>query len=152
MNRKDILLNGWTTAYDTEGWYPPLKDALSGLTDEQADWKPDEGAHSIRELVAHLLFYKDRFLHRLEQRDWNASAETNDDTFAVSRSWNEQRMDMARVHGRIHEIITTLPDSSLDQALPEEATGAQVFSLIQHDAYHTGQIVFIRKLQGSWHT
>lgn len=28
--------------------------------------------------------------------------------------------------------------------------GEEVMSLILHDAYHTGQIVLVRKLQGSW--
>ncbi|MGE7057310.1 DinB family protein, partial [Paenibacillus glucanolyticus] len=40
----------------------------------------------------------------------------------------------------------------IEQMPEEEITESpqRIASLITHDAYHTGQIIFLRKLQGSW--
>ncbi|MCS7462153.1 hypothetical protein N0M98_18605 [Paenibacillus doosanensis] len=41
-----------------------------------------------------------------------------------------------------------------DQKLQKELDGITIYQWVSdlalHDIYHTGQIVFIRKLQGSW--
>lgn len=53
--------------FGTEDWYPPLKDALTGLTAEEANWKPEGVAvNSIWETASHILFYKERLLAQLQ--------------------------------------------------------------------------------------
>lgn len=53
--------------FGTEDWYPPLKDALTGITAEQANWKPEGVAvNSIWETASHILFYKERLLAQLQ--------------------------------------------------------------------------------------
>lgn len=154
--RKEILLRCWTTAYNQEGWYPPLKDALDGLTSGEAEHKGTPELHSVRELVNHILYYKDRFLHRLERTKFNPNYETNDETFEevppdyAGESWDAQLVRLGNVHNRIAALIANLNDGELDKLVPEESIGAQVLDLAFHDAYHTGQIVLLRKLQGRW--
>lgn len=40
MSVKEILLEQFTTCYDENGWFVALKNALHGVTAEQAAWKP----------------------------------------------------------------------------------------------------------------
>ena len=54
-------------------------------------------------------------------------------------------------------VESDYPDLSNDDTFAVESTSSEaqsvgrwVNSLVLHDAYHTGQIMFIRKLQGSW--
>lgn len=157
MNRVEILLHEWECTYDKEDWYPPLKDALAGLTAAQASWRPQgEAANTIWENVSHLLYYKERLLHRLQSTEHAGSAETNDDTFAPSggpedeEAWQTAVQRMGDVHRRIHEHLVSLPNDAFDQIVPGKPVGLSVISLVLHDAFHTGQIVQIRKLQGSW--
>lgn len=156
MQRKDILVHGWDFTYDIEGWYPPLKAALRDVDYEQASWKAEgKSSHTIGELVNHLLYYKKRFLFRLEDKPWTLTINTNDDTFFITdystqENWKNLIDQMASVHKSIRERMINLKDNDLDSVLPDKPIGGQILSLIMHDAYHTGQIIFIRKLFGSW--
>ena len=154
--RKAIILKCWATAYDHEGWYPPLKDALAGLSAEEALHKTSPRAHSVRELVNHIIYYKDRFLHRQEGKEFTPEYNTNDETFTEvlkdheGESWDAQLKRLDAVHKGIGERIANLTESDLDKPAPVEPIGAQVLNLAFHDAYHTGQIVLLRKLDGRW--
>lgn len=156
MDRKHALIQAWDATFDKEGWYPPLKSALANVSAAQASWKPDaDGLHSIAELVSHLVFYKERFLFRLQGREFTRTAQTNDDTFSLDQaltesSWKALVEKLEEVHLQIRQRLSQLDEAGLDAAKPEEPVGAQVWNLVLHDAYHTGQIIDIRKLQASW--
>ncbi len=56
LSRHAILMYSLDFAFQNEGWNPPLRRALEGLSAEQADWRPEiGGAQAIREIVTHLL-------------------------------------------------------------------------------------------------
>lgn len=157
MNRMELLVHEWECTYDKEDWYPPLKHALDGVTVAQASWRPEgEAANTIWENLSHLLYFKERLLHRLSGTDFPSTAETNDDTFQPSgapddeAAWQAAVQRMEEVHRGIHEKLRSLSDDAFDQPLPTISIGQSVMSIILHDAFHTGQIVQIRKLQGSW--
>ncbi len=156
MEKKNILLQGWDFAYDIEGWYPPLKDALNEVDGAQAMWKATgDASNTIRELVNHLFYYKKRFLYRLRGESWPFTIKTNEETFlpgphTSNLSWEKLVGELALVHQQIREYIVNLPDDQLDGPLPDKPVDEQILTLLMHDAYHAGQIVFIRKLYGSW--
>ncbi|WP_312112842.1 DinB family protein [Brevibacillus reuszeri] len=157
MNRMELLLHEWECTYDREDWYPPLKDALTGLSAAEASWRPEGiAANTIWENVSHLLYFKERLLHRLLNTDFPLSAETNDDTFTPAggpdddEAWQATVARMESVHRHIRETLTSLPEDAFDQLLPTTPLGLSVMSIVRHDAFHTGQIVQIRKLQGTW--
>jgi uncharacterized damage-inducible protein DinB len=158
MNKIELLLHGWDSCYEKEDWYPPLTDALKELTAEQANWRP-EGVHAntIWENVHHLIFYKERLLKRMtgEESDYPEEL-TNDDTFAVGLTsegdWQETLARLKSVHQGNRDRIAGWEEEEFEHILPNrtQSVGRLVNSLIMHDAYHTGQIILIRKLQGSW--
>jgi len=155
MQRKDILIHAWDFTYDIEGWYPPLKAALKDVDFAQSTWKPaGKASHTIGELVNHLLYYKRRFLFRMEKKTWSSKASTNDETFlsknSTAETWASDVDELRKVHQQIKIALLELNDNELDVPLPETPVGGQVVSLVMHDAYHTGQIILIRKLYGSW--
>lgn len=156
MNRIELLLTGWDFCYDREDWAPPLGDALKGVTAAQADWKPEGFAgNTIWETVNHLIFYKERLLRRWtgEEKEYPAGV-TNDDTFAVPENseaaWQETLARSERVHRQLRDKLAQLSEADLENAIPGKNLEEWMHSLIRHDAYHTGQIVLLRKLQGSW--
>lgn len=156
MQIKDTLIKGWDEAYDVEGWYPPLKAALDNVNDREATLRLEgKASHTIAELVIHLLYYKKRFLYRLDRKAWTATIETNDESFstiaeATPAQWQDAVNELKMVHQRIRKKLAEIDNNDLDIPLPEATIGEQFFTLIVHDAYHTGQIVMIRKLQGTW--
>lgn len=156
MQRKEILIHGWDFAFDVEDWYPPLKAALKDVDFKQAKWHPEgRSSNTIGELVSHLLYYKKRFLFRLEHKEWTSTIESNVETFQTTQyatlgEWNNAVAELRSVHQSIREKLVGLGDQELDSPLPKDAIDRQVLSLMMHDAYHTGQIISIRKLYGSW--
>jgi len=156
MQRKEILIQGWDFAYDVEDWYPPLKASLKDVDLRQAQWRPEgKSSHTIAELVSHLLYYKKRFLFRLERKEWTAKIGSNDETFqttqyATSDAWNRALSELQSVQQGIRAKLVDLEDQDLDSPLPKDPISRQLLSLFMHDAYHTGQIILIRKLYGSW--
>jgi uncharacterized damage-inducible protein DinB len=156
MQRKDVLIQGWDFAYDLEGWYPPLKQALKDVDAAHAIWSaPGEASNTIGQLVHHLLYYKERFLYRLEQKTWPYKVITNEQTFlplqhTLDLPWEKLVSKLSLIHSEIRKKIFELTDHELDSNLPDNPIDWQILTLVMHDAYHTGQIVFIRKLYGSW--
>jgi uncharacterized damage-inducible protein DinB len=158
MNKIELLLHGWDSCYESEDWYPPLTDALKELTAEQANWRPQgEHVNTIWENVHHLIFYKERLLKRMtgEESDYPEGL-TNDDTFAVDSTleadWHETLAALKSIHQGIRHRIAAWEEEEFEHIFPNrsQSVGSWVHSLIMHDSYHTGQIMLIRKLQGSW--
>jgi uncharacterized damage-inducible protein DinB len=157
MNKMELILHGWDSAYDKEDWYPPLKDALQGVTWEQANWRPRTGGpiNTIWQNVLHLIFYKERFLKRLtgEEAEYPEGV-SNDDTFggagADEEAWQATLAKLEEVQLAIRDQLAGLKKKDFDRRIPKTPIGLWANSLILHDAYHTGQIILLRKLQKSW--
>jgi uncharacterized damage-inducible protein DinB len=157
MNRMELLLHELELTFDKEGWYPPLADALKGLTAAQASWRPPgEAANTIWETVNHMLYYKERLLQRVQGIEPINTANSNDDTFAVDKSTDDEAAWQAtleraeRIQKELHKVLSAMSDANFDRRIPQKSLGLSTFDIIMHDAFHTGQIVQIRKLQGSW--
>ncbi|XID94850.1 DinB family protein [Paenibacillaceae bacterium WGS1546] len=156
MNAKQLLQHAWDCAYSKEEWYAPLAEALRGVTLEQAVWKPQgEPVNSIWETVEHLIFYKTRLLRRLTgEESEHPPGLTNDDTFAIGDAteerWIEAQARLKNVHLALGERLAGLEEQSLDERIPDTPIGVWFLNLALHDANHVGQMIFLRKLQGSW--
>lgn len=70
LKRIELILNLLDSTFDKESWYAPFRDAIAGLTAEQAAWKPSgEATKTIWENVNHLTYYKERLTVNLEGRE-----------------------------------------------------------------------------------
>ncbi|XXM73142.1 DinB family protein [Lysinibacillus sphaericus] len=150
MKQRDLLLYVLDSTYDKENWYAPLKDAVSGLTAELAMWKPSEGAaKSIWENANHLIYYKERMAAMLEGREWTQHLD-GDETFGLTDQ-KAQDVEWAKVVERTEHAQQQLRQavSSMSESDTEQLE-RKLLDIMLHDAYHTGQIIQLRKMQGSW--
>jgi uncharacterized damage-inducible protein DinB len=141
------------STHDTTEWFTPVKTAIAGLTAEQAKWVPqnahsklDPNAnHSVGMLAYHLVFWNENALAGL-RGEKRASPANNDETFYDfdAAHWDDivQRLD--RVMQNLETEVEKMPEEKLAQAAPT------ITHISMHNAYHTGQILYVRKLQGSW--
>ncbi|MWV44437.1 DinB family protein [Paenibacillus sp. HJL G12] len=148
MSVRNLLLQYWDFCLDQEDWYPPLMHALKDVTFEQALWKPEIGAaNSIWENVQHLLYFKERLLKRLSGVPDEQHA-GNDETFLIpeasKEAWENVKSRMLEVHSSLRHALEQMSEEEI------ETKPQRFMSLITHDAYHTGQIILLAKLQGSW--
>lgn len=152
--RKNLLLYELDHTFEIDDWYSPLNLALDGITAEQAILKPtpQEGINSIWELTAHMLYYKERLLLRLNgERPEYAS--DNRETFLIQ---GDTQDDWGSIVRKTHEVSAELRqkiESLSENEWDEDAkmpVWQHINGVIRHEAHHTGQIVLIRKLLGFW--
>lgn len=159
MTTKEILLEQFTACYDENGWFVALKNTLENLTAEQANWKTENLDNSIWEIVHHLNFYNEAYLKRFKGIDYVYPTENNDETFTSGaetvseEAWRAgvERLDSVMTEWR--GLLEAAEESKFDEAV--SATNSSAWGLLlahvnAHNAHHGGQIVVLRKLQGSW--
>jgi hypothetical protein len=139
------LLDQLRTTHNKKGrWFVPLNVALAGLTAEEAKWKERSGNHSLMELTEHLLFWDERNLTKFKGEQSPRFGGNNDETFETSVTWDATVQKLDSVLTDWEKSIEVADDQKLNRWYPTIAyIGA-------HNAYDLGQIVYIRKLQGSW--
>ncbi|OWA37655.1 hypothetical protein B9G55_06280 [Saccharibacillus sp. O16] len=149
MDNRDILVEQLRTCRNQNGWFTSMAAAVKGLTQKQADWKSNEEMNSVHEIVRHLNFYNGRYLNRfLKLEVVPNKVDSNDDTFEPQSgedgSWAEAMRNYDEIMARWVDEVTQADEEWLDKWT------ADLTHLTIHNAYHIGQIVLIRKQQGSW--
>jgi uncharacterized damage-inducible protein DinB len=155
MNRKDVILEQFLCCQKKSHWFVSFEKAVAGLTPEQANWKKSDSENSIWELISHLVFWNERFLYRFKNNVITKMEGNNDSTFTyLSESkWDQVLARFNVVMSDWIETIKNSEDEKFDQCINDESKETWLESLSSitlHNAYHIGQIVTIRKMQGSW--
>lgn len=144
---KSVLLEQLKTSHTEQDWFVPASKAVAGLTVEQAAWKPNKDSHSVAQLVNHLTFWDKQQLAKFKDDkapDFNGS---NDETFEPLKdkpSWDALVKQMDDVMSDWEKAIEGANDAKLQK------WASTIAHIGMHNAYHTGQILYARKLQGSW--
>lgn len=151
---KEILLQQFANCYDENDWFVAVKNAVAGITAEQAMWKPDGVQHSVWELISHLNHDNGKYLQTFQGIEYNETAASNDETFdPVGGSWAADLARFEVIMTKWRELLQNADEAKLDELAPprNEATWRTVVANMNaHNAYHGGQILLLRKLQGSW--
>jgi hypothetical protein len=150
---KNILLEQHNACYDDNQWFVSLKTVLDGVTAEHADWRPDGADNTIRETVNHLLFWNERWLKRYRGEIIAPEDIDNDSTFDAAADWDDTVARLFGVMETWREIYGQIDDEKLSSSVSEKYDAPWRSPLGNqniHNAYHIGQILLLRKLQGSW--
>jgi uncharacterized damage-inducible protein DinB len=154
MSTKETLLQQFSACYDENDWFVAVKNAIEGITPEQAAWKPADTQHSIRELATHLIHDNNACLQRFQGIKYTSPAENNDETFDLAGgSWEADLKRFEAIMTKWREVLENADNAKLDELAPhrnETNWGMEIANMNAHNAYHGGQIVLLRKLQGSW--
>jgi len=143
---KSVLLEQLKTTHNQEDWFVPVKIAIEGLTPEQAAWKDPNENHSIAQLVNHLIFWNQQQLAKFKGEKPAPFSGDNKETFAG--------LDKASWEASVKQIDEVLVAWEKAIEAADDAKLAKWYSIIAristHNAYHTGQIIYIRKMKGNW--
>jgi hypothetical protein len=143
---RGVLLEQLRTTHSDEDWFVPANIAVEGLTADQAKWTPPGNGHSVGQLAYHLWFWDTQALARFKGDKPPAFSGNNDETFNDFNptQWDDLVKKLNQVMTDWEEAVTNADDQKLaDNASLIAHVGA-------HNAYHIGQIVYVRKLQGIW--
>ncbi len=137
--------------YETGNWSGKgVRQALEGVTLEEAHWRPAPEQHTIAELASHMAYWCWVVARRVApdsvvdpgEEEWRPVP-------ATAEAWVEVQGELARAHGACAAVIRGLTVENLG----EPAHGPTPWSVLDvvtdlatHDSYHAAQIFVLRRL------
>ncbi|WNB90958.1 DinB family protein [Bacillus sp. NEB1478] len=155
VHAKELLNDQLLANANDPSWYLPFSESVENLTEEEAFWKPNENCNSIAEIVHHLLYWNETWQTRYQKSDVNAVPSIGDNNKSFIIPENENFKDLKE---RLLEVLLQWQGLLSEEKIESEVNGfpvpvqwwAVIGNVATHNAYHIGQIIFIRKLQKSW--
>ena len=146
MTLKAVLLEQLRSTHNKAEWFVPANTAVAGLTPAQASWTDKSGNHSVGQLANHLVFWDRESLAKFKGEKPAKFDGNNDETFNDfdAANWSKTVHDLDAVLTALEDLVANSDDATLAKFAPTIA------HISTHNAYHTGQILYVRKLQGSW--
>ena len=144
-------------AYDGDAWYgPSVRAALEGVDARQAAARPEPAAHTICEIVLHMTAWTREVTRRLrvgiaqepELGDWPAAGACDEAgstaILATLDATNRELVEaiVAMDDAQLEDRIGDVRDRALGSGVSRYVT---VHGLVQHHAYHAGQISLLKK-------
>ena len=155
MTAKELLIDQYNACYDDQNWFVPLTKAIEGLTAEQATWNDGSSNHSILQLVHHLIFWNERYLLRFKELPLPEVKKSDEDpTFEINvKDWDLTLKKLNEVFSELRDAFKNANEEKMESS-PYKDRFDPWYSILEniniHNAYHIGQIVYVRKAQGSW--
>jgi len=143
---KGVLLEQLKTTHNQKDWFASAKDAVDGVTAEQANWRDGKGNHSIGQLTAHLVFWNQQQLAKFKGEKPADFSGDNNETFNRfdAAKWTATVKELDEVMTALEQVVKTADEASLQK------WASALAHIGAHNAYHIGQMVYVRRLQGSW--
>lgn len=155
--RKAELMDALLRSFDGGAWHgAAVLDTLENVTAEQAAWQPPGGAHNVWEIALHIAAWANEVAQRLEGGSAGEPAEG--DYPKPAGSWDDGVAKVRAARTRVLTVVEKLSDADLQKMIGREhnaelATGftyaATIDGLIQHNAYHAGQMRTLLKISGA---
>jgi uncharacterized damage-inducible protein DinB len=126
---------------------------LETVDAETAAARPIPNAHTIWEIVLHLTLWHNVVARRLGGEAFYPGA--NEDWPSVSdtspQAWRRALASLAESHATLCRAVERLDDRRLADIAPGRKTNLYVHlhGVAQHDAYHGGQIVLLKKARAA---
>lgn len=138
--------------YNGDPWIEvQLKQTLSGISAEKAAKRIAEGRNSIWEILNHMIEWRRMLLKRLTGNilpapEDNFIREISDQT---EESWKHTNKELEGTQQEWINFLDELSDEDLEKVYPGNGRSYyyHIQGLLQHDAYHLGQIVLLSKLE-----
>ena len=143
---RGVLLEQLQTTHDKEDWFVPVSIAVDGLTAEQAMWSPGKGNHSVGQLAYHIWYWDQRALNDFKGEKNAPFDGNNNETFDKFNAdqWNDLVKKLNQVLADWDKAVNDADDAKL------AANASLIAHVGAHNAYHVGQILYVRKLHGVW--
>jgi DinB superfamily len=141
-----VLIEQLQTTHNMKEWFAPAMIAVDGLTAEQASWRDGKGNHSVGQLAAHLVFWNRQQLAKFNGLLPESFSGDNNETFDRfdAAKWSQIVRDLDQVMGDWEKAVEGADEAKLQK------WASTIAHIGAHNAYHIGQMIYSRKLQGTW--
>ena len=126
-----------------------LVGTLAELSAQQAAHKPSPNWNSIWEITNHLISWRENVLDRVNGKTLQ-TPENNYFSYVIDTSDIAWQLALKKLHDSQEawlEFLDEIQDSEMEKIYPlnEHTYADHIHGIIQHDAYHLGQIVMLAK-------
>jgi len=154
MSQVEGLADQLERSFRGGAWHgPAVAETLAGVDESTAAARPILGAHSIWEIVHHLTVWNDVPRRRLDgeglqnlsaEGDWPPVRDVS------AGAWQAALTALEDAHAALHARVLDLADAQLDDPVTgsDPTVRGMLFGVLQHNAYHAGQITLLRKAPG----
>ena len=158
MAELEFLCDQLRRIHEGPAWHgPSLREAIEGLSAEQANYRPLSGVHSIGDLTHHVAAWEGEVERRITGHASGMPQEGNFPAEGTRLNADEWKALCARLDARCASMLSMLRSfdaARLSEILPTvEAEPVSIRGmlngLVQHNAYHAGQMVLLRRAQGA---
>jgi uncharacterized damage-inducible protein DinB len=145
MSQTQRIADAYRAATVKGAWYgPTLAELLAKISPEFATARAVPGAHSISELLQHLLLWNDRVRNTSDDKalpPWEAEKDWAEPAIA----WNELVSRWSRSRELLEERILNFPVEDLAKQVPERNYNYETLfhGVVEHTIYHSGQIAMV---------
>lgn len=129
-------------------------ETLQNISAEEAAAHPIPGSHSIWDYLLHIINWREYAIRNLlddkpyivelnTEQDWSTITDFSKEAWEATLNLYKKSTD------DLSEAIRTVDDSKLEEMIiPESKNSFYVLlhGVIQHDIYHSGQILLLKKL------
>lgn len=154
-NNNKILIQELTKLLMGGNAHVTLKDALDGLPAKLRGAKVDKLPYSIWQLVEHIRIAQWDMLRfcmdpnhespKWPEEYWPKESAPEDD-----EAWHDA---ITQINNDLDEFIGILEHSNIYEPIPGSSGQTillEAFQIADHNAYHLGEIIAVRRLLGAW--
>jgi hypothetical protein len=149
VKTQELLLRLLDEAYQKKTWHGPnLRQAIRGVSAQQAAWRPGAGRHNIWEETLHAAYWKYAVRRRIEGGKRGSFVLKGSNFFrrpekgkANERAWRADKELLEREHRALRRALERVLDTPREAKLLRH-----IYGVALHDVYHAGQIRLLRRL------
>jgi uncharacterized damage-inducible protein DinB len=150
MSDMDRILRRYDEVLRGDAWHGfPMWQILEDISAETAAARPLPSAHTIWEIVMHMIFWEEVATERLAGRRAGLVEERNFPPMPerTEQNWSKTLDQLRASNGSFRQALSQLGEAKLHEL---SAAGKRTFydeahGLIEHHIYHLGQIALLRK-------
>jgi len=155
MSESARLADQIRRAFEGDAWHgDSVLEILAGVDAKTAAAHPLKNAHSIWELVLHIMAWDGAVLRRSEGLVAELSDEQNFPpvTDTSEAAWRKAIEQLKTTYDQLVKAVAAFPDSRLQEQVPGKREKYHTFfynfsGIVQHELYHAGQIALLKKAQ-----
>jgi uncharacterized damage-inducible protein DinB len=136
-----------------------VREILKGVTHDQAAQRPPHGAHSIWELVLHMTGWRNEVARRATGKPAGepVGGDYPDVGDVTAARWKIALEALDASNANLAIVVQRMSDDELLEPTNDPrnrplGTGVSYYEMlhgiVQHDAYHAGQIAILKKVLG----